>query len=87
MATESELYAWANREFIKMKGTKLDEALIEYFLTLESEEDIREFLSDLLPDTKHTVVTEFINQLKAKKRKQANRPPTQESVAILLPCV
>ena len=60
---------------MKMMGTRMDEALIEYFLTLESEEDIREYLSDLLPDTKYTVVTEFINQLKAKKRKQANRPP------------
>ena len=78
MTTESELYAWANREFIKMKGTKIDEAFIEYFLTLDSEEEIRGYLSDLLPNTKPTVVTEFINQLKSKKRRLANRLPAQE---------
>ncbi|KAI6646483.1 Activating signal cointegrator 1-like [Oopsacas minuta] len=76
MTTEADLFAWVNRQFIKIIGTKVDEAVIHYFLTLESDEDTQEFLKDLFPNTLPTDITEFINQLRARK---IHPPPTHET--------
>ena len=75
MTAESDLYSWVNSEFTKMMGSKLDGALIHYFLTLSSEEDIRDYLADVFPIIQPAVFQTFIDQLQAKQS-----PPTHEFI-------
>ena len=74
MATESDLYSWVNSEFAKMMGSKVDGALIHYFLTLSSEEDMREYLADLFPILQPAVSQTFIDKLHSRKSHATHKP-------------
>ena len=67
MSTKTDIFSLVNSEFTKMLGSKVDGALIHYFLTLTSEEDMRDYLTDLFPLVQPPVFLTFIDQLQTKR--------------------
>ena len=71
---DSDLHSWVSTELAEIIGSEIDGTLIEYIISLTSEEERRGFLGDIIPNG--TSVQTFLDKFQAKQSLNSKPPLT-----------